>query len=155
MRRGASAGPGSLPHHGRLEHLGAQGAGVPHGILPLRAGGERAAELLLRHEAAYPLLCLARATGKEEYLDAAKRLFAWGENMVCEDGSVLNDGQSEWRGITVFSAVSMLHALTHHGALLSPSEKAQWKERLSKQLTWIKNSIDPDIRPFNINYILK
>ena len=34
------------------------------------------------HEAAYPLLCLARTTGKEEYLDAAKRLFAWGENMV-------------------------------------------------------------------------
>ena len=105
------------------------------------------------HEAAYPLLCLARTTGKEKYLDAAKRLFAWGGNMVCEDGSVLNDGQSEWRGITVFSAVSMLHALTHHGPLLSPSEKAQWEERLSKQLTWIKNSIDPDIRPFNINYI--
>ena len=105
------------------------------------------------HEAAYPLLHLAHTTGEKRYLDAALSLFRWGQNMVCEDGSVLNDGQSEWRGITVFSAVSLLHALSHHSSILPLSEKTQWEKRLSRQLIWIRQNIDPDIKAFNINYI--
>ena len=69
-------------------------------------------------ELVYPLLCLADETGDTCYVKAAKELFRWGENLLCDDGSMYNDGQSSWNGITVFSAISLYEGLTRHGALL-------------------------------------
>ena len=66
-------------------------------------------------ELVYPLLCLADHTGEPKYLDAARGLFAWSESLVCDDGSIYNDGQSAWRGITVFAALSLREALHRHG----------------------------------------
>ena len=42
------------------------------------------------HDAVYPLLCMADRTGDDRYLTAAKKLFRWGGNMLCDDGSLYN-----------------------------------------------------------------
>lgn len=70
------------------------------------------------HDAVYPMMYMADATGDQKYLDAAKKLFRWGENMLCDDGGLYNDAQSTWSCITVFNAVSLCDALKKHGHLL-------------------------------------
>ena len=75
------------------------------------------------HDAIYPMMYMADATGDQKYLDAAKKLFRWGENMLCDDGGLYNDAQSTWNGITVFNAVSLCDALKKHGHLLDANGK--------------------------------
>lgn len=101
-------------------------------------------------ELVYPLLCLADETGDTCYVKAAKELFRWGENLLCDDGSMYNDEQSSWNGITVFSAISLYEGLTRHGALLVEDESL-WKERLHRQGQWIHHNLTVDFQT-NINY---
>ena len=61
-------------------------------------------------DAVYPLVYMYKETKEEKYLDAAKAVFDWGENMLCDDGAVYNDSQNEWKGITVFAAISLCEA---------------------------------------------
>ena len=57
-------------------------------------------------------LFLARETGEEHYRESGERIFDWSErNMKREDGSLYNDSNSSWRGITVFSLNSLALAL--------------------------------------------
>ena len=57
-------------------------------------------------------LFLARETGEEHYRESGERIFDWSEhNMKREDGSLYNDSNSFWRGITVFSLNSLALAL--------------------------------------------
>ena len=62
-------------------------------------------------DAVYPLVYMYKETRDEKYLNAAKAVFDWGESLLCDDGAVLNDAQNEWKGITVFAAVSLCEAL--------------------------------------------
>lgn len=50
-------------------------------------------------ELVYPLMTLCDRLGRQEYLDAARKLFDWSESLFCSDGAMLNDGQSMWKGI--------------------------------------------------------
>ena len=59
------------------------------------------------HDAVYPFMYMAHASGDEKYLNAAKALFDWGDNVFCDDGSFYNDRQSTWNAITVFSSVAL------------------------------------------------
>ena len=103
------------------------------------------------HDAVYPLLCMADRTGKEAYLRAAKKLFSWGENMLCDDGSLYNDAQSSWNGITVFNAVSLHDALSRHGRLLSAAERGAWEDRLRRMGEWLYRHLVVGMAT-NINY---
>ena len=103
------------------------------------------------HDAIYPLLYLADATGEEKYLSAARKLYGFMSYMICDDGSLYNDSQSDWNGITVFSAIGMVHALKYHGHLLKKDEKADWETRLHKMALWLMGNITPAKRT-NINY---
>ena len=69
-------------------------------------------------DAVYPFMVMAKRMGDAKYLEAAKAVFEWGENLVCDDGVVLNDAQNPWKGITVFAAVSICAALNSGGDLL-------------------------------------
>ncbi len=104
------------------------------------------------HEAVYPLLAMADLSRDTKYLNAARKLFRWSAYMLCDDGSLYNDSQSEWNGITVFSAVSLLKALRYHGHLLTADEKAAWEARTLTLAGWLLRGITPEGR-FNINYI--
>ena len=103
-------------------------------------------------DAVYPLLCLARRTGDTRYLDAAKKLFRWSQNLLCDDGSIYNDSQSTWNGVTVFSALSLVKALKYHSSLLDPKEKAAWEARLLLHANWLKTGITVH-KKSNVNYV--
>ncbi len=103
------------------------------------------------HDAEYPFLYMADTTGEKKYLDAARALFDWSENLVCDDGSIYNDGQNDWNGITVFSAIGLVRSLTRHGHLLTDGEKARREKRLRGYADWLAGGITPQKRT-NINY---
>src|SRR5262245_3287288 len=46
----------------------------------------------------YPFLRLARTTRDERFVEAARLVFGWMENMSRDDGSWVNDSISDWRG---------------------------------------------------------
>lgn len=100
----------------------------------------------------YPLMCLADRTGEKKYLQAALELFAWHENLICDDGSVYNDGGSKWNGITVFACINLHEALVHHGHLLTEEERSRFEERMKTMGQWVSHNIGPDFEN-NINYI--
>lgn len=102
-------------------------------------------------DAIYPLMCMADRTGDEKYMRAAKKLFAWSGNMLCDDGSMYNDSQSAWNGITVFGAVSLCDALTRHGHLLDSKTRTAWEDRLSANADWLYRNLRPGM-PTNVNY---
>ncbi|MBP7402594.1 MAG: hypothetical protein KBA30_08255 [Clostridia bacterium] len=98
-----------------------------------------------------PLMLLAERTGDPRYLDAARRLFDWQANLLCDDGSLYNDPNSEWRGITVFSATGLCEALSRYGKLLDPAERTRWEARLGRMGEWLYRTIDESY-PANVNY---
>lgn len=103
------------------------------------------------HDAIYPMMYMADATGDQKYLDAAKKLFRWGETMLCDDGGLYNDAQSTWNGITVFNAVSLCDALKKHGHLLDAQTKREWEARLLRMGDWLFQNLRLGMRT-NINY---
>lgn len=102
-------------------------------------------------DAVYPFLVMAKHTGEEKYITAAKAVFDFGENFVCDDGAVLNDGQSEWKGITVFSATAICEALIVGGHLLDEFTRTKWEKRLSKMGEWLYKNMT-EYMVTNINY---
>ena len=92
-------------------------------------------------DAIYPFMCMADLTGEEKYLTAAKKLFDWSEYMLCDDGSMYNDSQAAWNGITVFASMSLYNALSRHGHLLSAAEKTRWEARLRTMAEWLRTGI--------------
>ncbi len=103
-------------------------------------------------DAIYPFLCLYAIDRKPEYLEAARKLFAWSKYMLCDDGSMYNDSQSQWQGTTVFSALGLYHALRYHGNLLEGQERLLWEERLKTLAGWLKGGIRAEGKT-NVNYI--
>ncbi|MBQ7638397.1 MAG: hypothetical protein IJS90_05830 [Clostridia bacterium] len=104
------------------------------------------------HEAAYPLMLVAKKTGDEKYLTAAKKLFSWGENLLGTDGSMRNDVKSQWKGTTVFAAAALHDALFFHGGLLDSREREEWEERLSGMGEWLYHNLRPERTKAYINY---
>ncbi len=103
-------------------------------------------------DAIYGLMCMADRTGEEKYLSAAKNLFHWHKNLICDDGTAYNDSNGAWNGITAFSIVNLHEALVHHGHLLSPAERQQFEQRMRSMCTWISDNIGPGYVN-NINYL--
>ncbi len=103
------------------------------------------------HEAVYPFLYLADATGDETYLTAAKKAFEWGGRLCCPDGGMRNDEGASWKGVTVFAATALHDALHYHGHLLEKDEKAAWEARLADMATWLYENLKPGY-PAYINY---
>ncbi len=102
-------------------------------------------------DAVYPLMVMAKRTGDTKYVEAAKAVFAWGENFVCDDGAIINDGQSMWKGITVFNAVAVCEALMCGGHLLDTETRTEWETRLRGMGEWLFTTLDENFRAV-INY---
>lgn len=101
-------------------------------------------------DAVYPMMFMAEKTGDEKYLECAKKLFHWSENMAREDGSYYNDTNSDWRGITVFAVIQLGEALHYHGHLLDKDTKELWLNRFKKSLEYLYYHIEKI--GGNINY---
>ena len=102
-------------------------------------------------DAVYPLLTMADRTGDEKYLSAAKRLFRWGDNVRNADGSIRNDVDAEWRGVTVFYAIALHDALRCHGGLLTENERDKWTARLRETGAWLYENLAVGAHAY-INY---
>ncbi len=102
-------------------------------------------------DAVYPFMVMAKHTGDSKYVEAAKAVFAWGENFVCDDGSIINDSQSTWKGITVFNAISVCEALKCGGSYLEDSTRAAWEARLLGMGEWLFSTLNENFRAV-INY---
>src|SRR5215471_15450307 len=85
-------------------------------------------------DAVYPLLRMAHSTGNSKYTQAAILVHEWSEQQVSRpDGSWVNDvNLSQWKGITVFHAISLAEALYHHGSLLDSNVRWSWTDRLAR-----------------------
>lgn len=92
-------------------------------------------------DAIYPMLYLAKRTGENKYLDSAKQLFVWSENMVQPDGRYLNDFDSEWAGITVFAGIGLAESLLDFSDLLEDAQVEAWKMRLYRAVQYLMEHI--------------
>lgn len=102
-------------------------------------------------DAVSPFLKMARETGAEKWIDAALALQKWSDNVSCADGSFLNEPTgTNWKGITVFAALSLGEALRHHGDLLPDAARQTWTERLRRAADYLQR--DSTLIAANINY---
>lgn len=102
-------------------------------------------------DAIYPMMAMYKRTGDRKYLDCAKRLFFWTEkNMMHPDGSMQNDTNSDWRGITVFYVIQLCEALLHYGELLDEETGRLWRERCLCSAVYLRDNIEKI--GGNINY---
>ena len=105
-------------------------------------------------DAIYPLLYMADKTGEKKYLDAVHRLYDWMEEMVSTpDGAWINEPGprlNNWKGITVFTSITLAESLLHFGHLLDKPTIEKWKARLLKAGEFVYNTFS--INFGNINY---
>jgi hypothetical protein len=98
----------------------------------------------------YPFLRLARTTGDPRFLEAARLVFDWMENVSRDDGSWVNDPSSDWRGTTVFAVIALGEALRRHGELLPAADRARLRERLARAARFLDGFMTPSVG--NVNY---
>lgn len=110
-------------------------------------------------DAVLPILYIADKTGDPQYLNAAKRLMKWMDNVRMPDGSWMNDvNVSDWNGTTVFASIALIEALRHHGHLLDDSTRNAWREQLiaAGEFIYDNNFIysrrREGMRNMNVNY---
>ncbi|GAB1415723.1 hypothetical protein MASR2M117_11290 [Paludibacter sp.] len=110
-------------------------------------------------DAVLPLMYAADKTGNAKYLNAAKRLITWMDNVHRHDGAWMNDVHvSDWDGTTVFAAIALYEALHHYGYLLDDSTKNVWRESLFHAGEFIYNNDfifsrrREGMRNMNVNY---
>lgn len=104
-------------------------------------------------DAIYPLMSLAKQTGEDKYVVAAKRLFTWAvTSLKMPNGSFKNDATSMWEGTTVFFVIQLAEALMHHADLLDDKTRISWEENLKEASLWL----DKKIRGLqtNSNYLI-
>ena len=101
--------------------------------------------------AIFPFLFLAEKTGDSKYINAAKKVFDWHENFLCDDGSAYNDANNAWIGTTVFSATDLCEALMHYGTLLDCETREKWEKCLKNMANWLYENLTETYHS-NINY---
>lgn len=102
-------------------------------------------------DAIYPMMAMYQRTGDKRYLECAKLLFSWTEkNMMHPDGSMQNDTNSDWRGITVFYVIQLCEALLHYGELLDEETGRLWRDRVLLSASYLRDNIEKI--GGNINY---
>lgn len=110
-------------------------------------------------DAVLPLMYIAGKTNNAKYINAARRLMKWMDNVHIYDGSWMNDvNVSDWNGTTVFSAIALYEALHYHGYLLDDSTRNAWRNQLLPAGEFIyKNNFiysrrREGMRNMNVNY---
>ncbi|HHV96676.1 MAG TPA: hypothetical protein GXX37_09440 [Clostridiaceae bacterium] len=98
----------------------------------------------------YPFMYMAHINKESKFLDAALKLFDWSKHVSMPDGSFINDTNSKWNGITVFSVIQLCEAIRHHGSILDPKDLMKWKDRLKGAANFLYNFLT--ISSSNINY---
>ena len=101
--------------------------------------------------AIFPLVCAYSITEDRRYLDGAERLLVFRRALAHDDGSVQNDFSSGWKGITVFSAMTLYKTLRYYGDRLPAGMKTETEKLFLGSGQWVYDNIRPGFRA-NINY---
>ena len=102
-------------------------------------------------DAVYGFVVAAKLFGDEKYLQAAKDVFAYGENMLCSDGGLYNDAQTTWRYTTTFHQTAVIEALRSGKDILDGETVAAFEKRAERMANWLYENLD-EKSPANINY---
>lgn len=102
----------------------------------------------------FPLLWMAKHTGDNKYVEAAKLVYDWEQNNCWHDelGCWFNNPNmpNSWNGITVFAAMTKYEAIVYYPELLGEETVKEWKARLYRASEFLYNRIH--INFGNINY---
>ena len=93
-------------------------------------------------DAILPLVTQWQTDGDERCLHAAEKLFAWSANMRRPDGSMNNDTNSNWNGITVFYANALGETLLWYGDKLPAADRDAWTARFSEMAEYLCQNIE-------------
>ena len=102
-------------------------------------------------DAVYGFVVAAKIFGDEKYLQAAKDVFAYGENLLCDDGGMYNDAQTTWRYTTTFHQTAIIEALRSGSEILGKRTIKAFENRAKKMAEWLYKNLDEN-SPANINY---
>lgn len=102
-------------------------------------------------DAVFGFVVMAKISGEEKYLQAAKDVFAYGENMLCTDGGLYNDAQAAWRYTTTFHQIAVIEALRAGKDILGEETIAAFEKRARGMAAWLYENLD-EHAPANINY---
>lgn len=101
-------------------------------------------------DAILPLVTQWQTDGDERCLRAAEKLFTWSTNMRRPDGSMNNDTNSNWNGITVFYTNALGETLLWYGDKLPKVDRTAWTTRFAEMAEYLCKNIEKI--GGNINY---
>ena len=102
-------------------------------------------------DAIYGFTVAYKITGNVKYLDAAKLLFDYADNMLCTDGSLYNDAQANWRFTSNFFLTSLIETLNSGKDLYGKEYSEKMENRAKAVAEWLYLNLNENSRA-NINY---
>ncbi len=101
--------------------------------------------------AIFPLVFMYSETKDFRYLNCAEKLLLFRKNFEHSDGAVQNDYGSQWKGITVFSAINLYKTLHFFSEVLPENFRKNLEEKFRNSCNWVYENIVDGFRA-NINY---
>lgn len=101
--------------------------------------------------ALFPFITVYSRTGDKKWLDAARKLLDFRTLLENDDGSVSNDFESGWKGITAFSAIGLYKTLFYFGDILPKDLKDRIESLFMKSAGWVHENIRQGFKA-NVNY---
>lgn len=99
----------------------------------------------------YPFLYIADIEKNKKYIDASKKIFKWMDSILGRpDGSFVNDSNSNWKGTTVFTVITILEGLQKHGNVLDSETYEYWSSRIRDASEYLYKCKIFDV--CNVNY---
>lgn len=102
-------------------------------------------------DAVYGFTVAAKIFGDEKYIKAARDVFDYGENMLCDDGGLYNDAQTAWRYTTTFHLTVVIEALRAGKGIFDAETIESFESRAKKAANWLYENLD-EKSSANINY---
>lgn len=102
-------------------------------------------------DAIYGLAVCYKRYKDEKYLKALISLFNYSDNVLCTDGGLYNDLQTEWRFTTTFHEIALVETLNSCEDILPTDLVSKIKERIALHGKWLYENLD-EKSAANINY---
>ena len=87
----------------------------------------------------------------DKYIDAIRGLLDYSKNLLCDDGALYNDLQTDWRYTTVFHEIDIIETLNLFESILPIDIVSILKDRAEKHANWLYLNLDENSNAV-INY---
>ncbi|MBO6280260.1 MAG: hypothetical protein J6M95_01600 [Bacilli bacterium] len=102
-------------------------------------------------DAIYGLSIAYKTFKDEKYLDAIRGLLDYSKNLICDDGGIYNDLQTDWRYTTVFYVIDIVETLNSCKDILPRDIVSRLEGGVKIHSKWLFNNLDENSYT-NINY---